>query len=166
MGKPTVYVETSVVSYLTARTSSDIGLAGRQHDTHVWWNTRRDQFRLVTSSLVIDEASQGNPQSAAERLRVLADLVQLDFSEDEAATIVNMLVASGPLSQKAIDDATHIAIAVLNDVDYLLTWNCTHLANAPIRRRVEAILRHAGYRPVIISTPWDLMDFEEYVSDD
>lgn len=158
MEKPTIYVETSVISYLTARPSTDPGIAGRQHETHVWWDSRRDHFRLVTSRLVIEEASKGDPQAAAERLHVLGGLDLLDFEDEEAASIVNLLVASGPLPAKATDDATHVAIAVLNGADYLLTWNCTHLANATLRRKVEVILRDAGYRPVIMCTPWDLMD--------
>ena len=153
-----VYVETSVVSYLTARPSPNPGVAGRQHDTHVWWTTRRDRFRLVTSRLSIEEASAGDPQAAADRLRVMGDLELLDFAEREVAAVVDLLVDGGPLPSKASGDAAHVAIAALNGADYLLTWNCTHLANAVFRGRIETVLRDAGLTPVTICTPWDLME--------
>jgi len=154
--KPKVYIETSVVSYLTARFSRDLIVAGHQQVTQDWWQTRRKSFDLVASQLVIQEASAGNPEAAQKRLDVLKTIKLLKISE-EALALSIFLVKGGPLPSKAAEDALHIAISVTNGVDYLLTWNCTHIANASMRSRVEYICRSNGYEPAIICTPEELL---------
>ena len=150
-------METSVVSYLTSRPSRDIVVAGHQQVTRDWWDTRRERFHLVVSELVIQEAGAGNAEAAAARLRVLEELESLEISED-ALSLATALVDDGPVPKKAIADALHIGIAVTNGVEYLLTWNHKHLANAAIRSSIEDICRRNGYEPSTICTPEDLLE--------
>jgi len=154
---PRVYVETSVISYLTSRPSRDIIVAGHQQITREWWETRRGDFEAVASQLVLQEASAGDPSAAQERLAVLSDLALLETSEDALALAAD-LIEPGPLPRTAAEDALHVAIAVINGVDYLLTWNCRHIANASLRRQIEEICRLHGYEPVIICTPEELLN--------
>jgi hypothetical protein len=152
-----VYVETSVISYLTSRMSRDLIVAGHQQITQEWWSTHQDKFELFVSQPVLEEASVGDQEAAQQRLSVLADLPLLEITE-AALTLAKDLVRLGPLPQKAEVDALHIAIAVTNRVDYLLTWNCKHLANAALRRRIERVCRAGGYDPIIICTPEELLE--------
>src|SRR5262245_47285401 len=72
-----VYIETTIVSYLTARPHRDLVVAGHQQITHEWWDTRRADFELCTSQLVIDEANEGDADAARDRLAILDPLVKL-----------------------------------------------------------------------------------------
>ena len=94
---------------------------------------------------------------AQERLEILAEMILLEITE-EALSLAQALVAAGAIPEKAVEDALHIAIAVTNGVDYLVTWNHRHLANAIVRTRIEDVCRSAGYRPVTICTPEELME--------
>lgn len=155
--KPSVYIETSVISYLAGRPSRNLIVAGHQRVTQAWWKTRRALFDLFASQLVIQEASAGNPEAVQKRLNLLEMMELLKITE-EALGLSREFVKGGALPFKAIEDALHIAIAVTNGVDYLLTWNCSHIANASMRGRVERICRFNGYEPVIICTPEELLE--------
>jgi predicted nucleic acid-binding protein len=155
--KAKVYVETSVISYLTSRPSRDVVIAGHQQITRDWWQTQRETFDIVASQLVVQEASAGDPIAAQQRLDVLATMDLLAVTE-AALTLAQALVATGPMPPKAAEDALHIAIAVTSGVEYLLTWNCTHLANATMRRAIDRLCRARGYEPVIICTPEELLE--------
>jgi predicted nucleic acid-binding protein len=155
--KAKVYIETSVISYLTSRPSQDIVIAGHQQTTRDWWDTQRAQFDVVASQLVVQEASAGDPQAAQQRLAVLAELELLAVSA-EATALAQALVDGGPLPSQAAEDALHIAIAVTNGIDYLVTWNCRHLANASMRKDIDRICRLRGYEPVVICTPEELLE--------
>jgi predicted nucleic acid-binding protein len=156
MNQPKVYLETSVVSYLTSRPSRDLVIAGHQQITSDWWLIARDKFLLVTSQLVIQEASVGDEKAAQKRLKVLQSIELLEISES-ALTLAQALVTSGPIPNKAIEDALHIAIAVINGIDYLVTWNCKHIANATMRSDIEKVCRSQNYQPVTICTPEELL---------
>lgn len=160
MKKPKVYIETTVVSYLTARPSRDIVIAGNQQMTREWWHTAAERFDLVASELVLLEAASGNAAAASERLAALASATLLDASE-EAEDLARLLIASGAIPSKAAEDAGHISIAVTNGVEYLATWNCRHIANATMRSKIEEVCRKAGYEPTIICTPAELMEPED-----
>jgi predicted nucleic acid-binding protein len=153
----TVYVETSVVSYLTARPSGNLVTRAHQQLTREWWDTRRRTFTLYTSQLVLHEAAAGDPLIAEERLKLLEDLAALDIS-DEASTLARALLSAGAPPPRAPEDALHIAIAVVNGLEYLLTWNCRHIANAAMRRTIEQVCRDGGYEPTILCTPEELLD--------
>ena len=155
--KAKVYIETTVISYLTARPSRDVVIAGHQKITRDWWQTDRDKFDLMASQLVVREASAGDPQAAKERLESLTTLTLLEITE-AAVTLAQELLTTAALPEKAAEDALHLAIAVTNGVEYLLTWNCKHLANATMRTKIEDVCRAAGYEPVIICTPEELLE--------
>ena len=154
---PKVYIETTVISYLTSRPNRDVVTAGHQQVTHEWWQTCRDRFDLVASQLVFQEASAGDPGAARERLEVLQNLVLLEVSE-EALALAQEFIRAGAVPEDAAEDALHLAIAVTNGVEYLLTWNCRHLANALMRTRIEEVCRSLGYDPVVICTPEELLE--------
>ena len=155
--KAKVYIETTVISYLTARPNRDVVIAGHQKITRDWWQTCRKRFDVVASQLVVREASAGDSRAAQERLAKLATLTLLEVTE-EAVLLAQELVSTGAVPEKAAEDALHLAIAVTNGVEYLLTWNCKHLANATMRTKIEDVCRSAGYEPVIICTPEELLE--------
>lgn len=154
--KPRVYLETTIPSYLTAWLSRDLVMAGHQQTTREWWDTRREDFELFVSQFVIDEAGAGDPDAAVRRLAVLANVPLLDPGE-HIHTLADALMKRVPLPPKAIADSLHIAIATINGMDYLLTWNCTHIANAALRANIEAVCREYGYEPPVICTPEELL---------
>jgi hypothetical protein len=154
--KPRVYLETTIPSYLTAWPSRDVVMAGHQQTTREWWETRRRDFDLFVSQFVVDEASLGDADAARRRLESLADVPLLDVS-DEIYALASELVRGVPLPAKAAADSLHIAIATVHGLDYLLTWNCAHIANATLRGRIETVCRDAGYEPPIICTPEELL---------
>ena len=154
--KPQVYLETSIPSYLAAWSSRDLIKAAHQQITREWWQTR-NRFDLYISDLVIQEASGGDETAARQRLEMIQDIQVLEFT-DEVRTLAHDLVELGPLPEKAAVDALHIAFAVVNGMDYLLTWNCTHIANAAMRNDIESICRSRGYEPPIICTPEELQE--------
>lgn len=155
--KRKVYIETSVISYLTARVSRDLVVAGHQRITQEWWAERRATFEIFVSQVVLEEASAGDREAARQRLAVLAALPLLEMSED-ATALAKDLLRIGPLPARAAVDALHLAVAVTNQVDYLLTWNCTHLANAALRHQIDYVCRTRGYDPIIICTPEELLE--------
>ena len=155
--KPKVYVETTVVSYLTARQSKDVIVAGHQQTTRDWWKTCHDRFELVVSPLVLQEASRGDPEAAQERLRVLSTLTLLDVPENSVVLAQN-LVNSGAIPQNSAEDALHIAIATTNRIEYLVTWNYRHIANAIRQQLIAEVCQKADYQPTVICTPEQLME--------
>lgn len=158
--KPKAYIETTVVSYLTAWPSRDVVLAGHQQITREWWRSVADRFELVASELVINEASAGDPDAARDRHVVLESVTLLDVTDD-AAELAQQLIESGVIPAKSAEDAVHIAIAVTNGAEYLVTWNCRHIANATMRSQIESVCRNTGYEPAIICTPDELMESED-----
>jgi hypothetical protein len=153
--KPTVYIETTVVSYLTAWPSNNVIRAAQQQITHDWWQSQRSRFDLVASELVILEASSGDPSAAKDRLDVLSHL-KIVKSSREAQTLATALITQVALPRIAFRDAFHLAIAATNGIDILLTWNCTHLANMALRSKIDQVCAAAGYRPPTIGTPEQL----------
>ena len=152
-----VYVETTVVSYLKARPSRDLIVTGHQQITRDWWDTRRGDYELCVSQLVLQEAGDGDPQAAQERLEVLATITMLEIKE-EAVSLAEELVQAGALPSKAGNDALHIAVAAIHRVPYLLTWNCRHMANATMRAQIETVCAGKGFKAPIICTPEEMME--------
>ncbi|HKI36422.1 MAG TPA: type II toxin-antitoxin system VapC family toxin [Gemmataceae bacterium] len=152
-----VYIETTFVSYLTARPSRDLVMAAHQQITHEWWDTRRASYELCVSQLVLDEAAAGDAQAAQERLLVLRPMLVLETKAD-ALELAKELLQAGALPAKAADDALHIAVAATKTVPYLLTWNCRHLANAVMRPLIETVCKAKGFKAPIICTPEELVE--------
>lgn len=149
-----MYIETSVISYLAARRSRNIVIAAHQQVTRQWWRSR-SSYRLFVSQIVRDEAAVGDPTARAGRLRALRGVPALAVT-DEATQLAGELVRRGALPKKATVDAFHIGIAAAHQIEYLLTWNCKHIANATMRGTIDAICRSAGLTPPIICTPEEL----------
>ena len=158
--KSRVYVETSIVGYLTARPARDIVVAGRQQSTRDWWATASDRFELVISELVREEAAAGDPDAANARLAALAPLARLAVSM-ETRRLAQRLVDAGAVPRRAAPDAAHVAIAAVHNVEFLATWNFRHIANATARRRIEYVCRGSGIEPPVLCTPEELAETEE-----
>jgi predicted nucleic acid-binding protein len=154
--KPRVYIETTVVSYLVARGSRDVVQVAHLEITRQWWETRRGDFDVYVSQVVVREAGQGDPDAAARRLAAIEALPRLALTV-EVEALAGALVAEGPLPEKAADDAVHLALATVHEMDYLLTWNCTHLANAEMMAGVRRLLEGKGHTPPIVCLPEELL---------
>ena len=151
-----VYIETSIVSHATARPSSDIQIAALQHQARSWWSTERANFELVTSQLVIDEASAGDPMAAAERLKLLDGLPTVPI-KDDVRKLARAIVSASIMPTKAAADALHAAAAAAAGVEYLLTLNCKHIANAHELPRVYRLLDEHGFGQLLICTPAEFL---------
>jgi predicted nucleic acid-binding protein len=152
--RPRVYLETTILSYLTAWPSRDLVRAAHQQLTREWWE-RRQGYELFVSQLVVRERQAGDPQAAAARLEALAGLPLLEQSE-QVEMLARELIDRVPMPERAAADALHIATATAHGMDYLLTWNCTHIANATLRGRIETVCRNAEFEPPAICTPEEL----------
>ena len=152
-----VYIETTIISYLSARLSNNTIVAGRQVLTQEWWEQRRNSFDLAVSELVFQEAGEGDPEAAKKRIDYLDDIDSLSIS-DQSVLLAESLVSEGGVPQQFGEDALHIAICAVNGIDFLLTWNCKHLANAIRRHKIEKIVENKGFQCPVICTPAELME--------
>jgi predicted nucleic acid-binding protein len=157
--KPTVYIETTVVSYLTAWPSREPLRAAHQQVTRDWWNGAASRYELYSSVLVVTESLAGDAAAAAER-KVILDTLPLLEQSVEAEALAEALVRELAIPPKAIRDAAHVAIAATNGIEYLLTWNCRHLANLHQRGKIERACREHGFEPPAIGTPIELQDYD------
>jgi predicted nucleic acid-binding protein len=153
---PTLYLETTVPSYLTAWPSRDLIRAGHQQITKEWWQKRRAAFDIYISQFVLDEAAAGDTEAARERLVALQELPLLDLT-DEVIELAGALKSSLALPEKAVTDAAHIAISAVHGMHFLLTWNCTHIANAEMFVDIEKVCQERGFSCPVICTPEELM---------
>lgn len=153
--KPTVYLETTIPSFLTSRPSNDLILAGQQQLTLRWWSSRRRHYGLFISALVLAEAGKGDSSAARKRLAAIEGLPMLEI-DPETIALADAILAVGLIPQQASADAGHIAVAARHGIDYLLTWNCKHIANAEIIRRLDQVIRDRGFRPPTVCTPTEL----------
>jgi hypothetical protein len=151
----TVYIETSVVSLLVAKPSRDLILAAHQEATREWWNEQRPHYRCVTSDEVIREASCGDPEMSRRRLDSLAGMLVLAVT-DEVRLLAKDLLEQRVLPPTVISDAIHASTASINQVDYLLTWNCRHLANPHLQKSLRGFMVAHGLTLPEICTPIEL----------
>ncbi|MBI4356398.1 MAG: type II toxin-antitoxin system VapC family toxin [Gammaproteobacteria bacterium] len=156
MKKQSIYIETSVISYLTANPSRDIIVTSHQQVTAEWWSERKSQFRVFVSQFVLEEAGGGDKLAAKRRLNILQDIPLLEFTET-TLELAKQFVQSHVVPAKALVDALHISVATVHGMNYLLTWNCKHIANAEIRQALTEISKQSGYNLPIICTPEELM---------
>lgn len=154
-----VYLETSIISYLTANPSRDLIFTAHQQVTQEWWLARQ-RFHLFVSEVVVNEISQGDPQAAEKRLQTIIDIDLLELSQ-EAKYFASELIRLKLVPEKALVDALHIGIAVLNGMNYLLSWNCKHIAHAVVRPKIEAYCRANGLHVPVICTPEELLEFDD-----
>jgi predicted nucleic acid-binding protein len=153
----TVYIETSILGYLTARPSRDIVVAANIEVAREWWDTRRSDFQLYSSQAVIKETSQGDTMISSQRLEILRNFSLLDLNPF-VLDLAEQFLGRSNLPAKADVDAVHIAAATVHGIDYLLTWNCKHIANAQIQRKLAEISLDFGYELPILCTPYELLE--------
>ncbi|OFV93706.1 MAG: DNA-binding protein [Acidobacteria bacterium RIFCSPLOWO2_02_FULL_61_28] len=154
--KSKLYLETTIPSYLTSRSSRDLIIAGHQQITREWWDTRRNRFDIYISQFVLDEAKAGDPEAARDRMKAIRDLPLLDITPEVEVLAVSLL-ESRVIPRRAATDAAHIAIAAVHGMDFLMTWNCVHLANAAIAKAVAGVCRQHGLECPVICTPEELL---------
>jgi predicted nucleic acid-binding protein len=156
MRKSSVYVETSVISYLASRPSRDLIVAGHQQLTQEWWDTRKC-WHIFISPLVLQEAGSGDEVAASRRLFFTKSLALLNFT-GSVLSLAERLISESALPEKAVEDALHVAVAAVHGMDYLLTWNCKHIANASKRRAITKSCENSGFKAPVICTPEELME--------
>lgn len=154
--KPKVYIETTIVSYLASKPSRDLITAAHQQITHDWWEARLAVFEGYISQFVLDEAGAGDTDAAAKRLALLTGFPLLDATP-EALSLAQALVDRGAIPPRKAADAAHIAVATVHHMQFLMTWNCTHLANAEVLVQVQIICAELGYAAPIVCTPEELL---------
>lgn len=155
--KPSAYIETSVVSYYTARRSRDLIVAAHQEITYAWWDGHLHEYSAYVSQMVLEEIRRGDPAAAAGRLAAVSGLRILQTSS-EIEPLAASYLTELRLPQDALYDTLHIALASIHGLDYLVTWNCRHIANAHLRRRLAEINVRLGVSTPIICTPEELLD--------
>lgn len=152
----TVYIETSILGYLTARATKNAIVASNIALTKNWWELRRSAFSLYVSQVVMSEAARGDAEIAARRLKAISGLPLLEVTE-AVEELASQFMLRTNLPSKASDDAIHIALATVSQIDYLLTWNCKHIANAQLQKKLREISGDFGCNLPIICTPYELM---------
>lgn len=155
---PKVYLETSVISYLAARPSRDVVVLAHQELTRQWWETRRAEFEVFVSEIVVLEAGRGDPDAARARTELIRSIPRLSASRAAEAMVPVLLRETG-LPARAYADMAHVALATVHGMNYLLTWNCRHIANAMVLRAVGRACRGQGFEPPVVCTPEELMGY-------
>ncbi len=154
--KESVYIETSILGYLTARSTNNKFISANMEITQAWWSDRRNSFTLYTSQAVVNEVAKGDINIASQRLEILRDFQLLEINQAVRDLAMKFLSFSN-LPPKANIDAIHIATATVHNLDYLLTWNCKHIANAQIQKKLAQISRNCNYELPILCTPYELL---------
>ena len=152
-----VYLETSVISYLTARVSRDLIVAAHQQITQEWWKNERTHYDVFISELVFQEAQKGDRDAVKKRLALLKPMKRLLVNE-HVIHLAEQIIEKRVLPASIMDDILHIAIAAIHRMDYLLTWNCKHIANAQIQKTITRIIEQQGYESPVMCTPEELVE--------
>lgn len=155
--KPTVYIETSVISYLTAKPSRDLIIAAHQQITIDWWETALTKFDAFVSPVILEEVSRGDSEASRLRLETISSFPVLEINPD-VFNLAELYFSRLDIPDKARADAYHIALASWHGLDYLVSWNCTHIANGRVRMMIEEINSAQGIRTPVICTPEELME--------
>lgn len=155
-----VYLETSVISYLVSNPSSDLVIAAHQKVTHDWWSGHRRKYELAISTIVEKEISSGDDKTARKRIELVKGL-RLLMVTPESIALAKHLVGKGPLPAKAEVDALHISLAAIHGVDFLLSWNCKHIANAFIQKDLAKLIQAHGYECPVLCTPESMLELNK-----
>jgi hypothetical protein len=158
--KQLVYIETTVVSYYTGRATRDVIIALRQEETRLFWPKLLNEYDAYISGLVYDEAGDGDPEAARKRLEALEPFPILQVN-DAATVLADLLLSEKAVPSKYPEDAMHIAIAAVNGMQVLITWNFSHINNPFKRMMIRQVVENAGYRCPEICSPDELMEVEE-----
>lgn len=157
MATPRIYVETSVISYLTSRPSRDLLIAARQEATREWWEKRGTAFEAITSSMVLKEVAAGNPEAASRRLAICQSLPEWPI-EAESEELAERLITTGAVPATEQEDALHIALATIAQVDYIATWNFAHMVSPAAKYRLQKHIEQLGFTPPLLATPEELLE--------
>nr|VFK48974.1 MAG: hypothetical protein BECKTC1821E_GA0114239_11502 [Candidatus Kentron sp. TC] len=157
MINPSVYIETSVIGYLTSWPRENPTVAGHQNTTKLWWSTARDRFELFVSQLVIRECSDGDPEAVKDRLGSIKGIPVLPITPD-AESLANALIQGRAVPKSELNDALHMVLAATHGAQYLVSWNFRHIVNASLRPVIGRICRGAWYNPPIFCTPEKLLE--------
>ncbi len=160
MDKPTVYVESSIISNLTSRPGTHVTTFFLQQATRKWWKKERPNFQLFISDVVLAEICKGDAQASRRRVRAVRNLRILEYGPN-IFPLADLLIKKHLLPPKAVEDAIHIAIASYFGMDYLLTWNCRHIANSSIFLPLQSTIEQAGFRCPMMTTPNLLISTKE-----
>ncbi len=155
--KPTLYLETTIPSYLKARRSRDIIQTARQQITAQWWDNRLNDFDIFISQVVIDEANEGDPVASAKRMESIKTFPLLEITE-EVRDLADVIIVEKIIPERAIRDALHIAAATYHEISFLLSWNCKHIANAEIIKKLQKTIADEGFELPVICTPEELLE--------
>ena len=148
----TVYIETTILSYLVSRPSREIVVAARKEITRQWWEQSKPAYDCVLSQIVLDEIEAGDPTHAANRMNHASTLGVLALNQ-ACLDLAQLYLDRGYVPKNEIRDALHIAVAVISKVDYLLTWNCKHIANAHALRQLRKFSENLGHEFPHVCTP-------------
>ncbi len=159
-----IYIESTIPSYVVARPARDLLQAARQQLTRDWWDLKREQHRLFTSQVVLDEIAGGEAAMARQRLALMGGMPVVRAT-DEVEALTRSILDSGVLPGDADRDAAHIALATIHEMDILLSWNCRHIANAFIQAKLRKLADAAGYTLPVICTPEELLEDENEQND-
>jgi hypothetical protein len=155
--KEKLYLETTVVSYYTSRPSNDVMVLARQRITEQWWAQALARFDFFISETVLEEAADGNPEMARRRLSAIKSFPLLDI-DTEVMRVYDIYVARLRIPRRALRDAVHLAVASVHSMDYLVTWNCAHIANGETIRKLMQVNNDLGVSIPVIVTPEELME--------
>lgn len=155
--KESIYLETSVVSYYVSKPSRDLIVLAHQQITWEWWPTAVKRFNVYISEVVVEEAAAGNKESAEKRLKELKGFSHLELTE-KVEQIAQIYIEKLGIPKKALRDAAHIAVASIHNIDYLVTWNCVHLANGEIIKKLLKLNEKLKIKTPVICTPEELME--------
>ena len=158
--KETVYLESTVISYYTSKPSRDIIIYAHQQLTKDWWEASQKEYQFYVSEIVIEEISRGNKEEARKRLEFVSEIPVLDLTDD-IERIAGIYAEKLSIPDRAFGDALHLATACVHKIDYLITWNCKHLANAHVIKNLGNVNQELGIHNTIICTPEELMVGEE-----
>ena len=154
--KPKLYLETTVVSFLAARPSKDKVLAGQQESTHRWWREKRHQYEIFLSRLVWDEAAKGDKTAAGRRIKLIRPFRWLQTTA-AVVKLAQALVSKKAIPPNAARDAVHIALGAVYGMEFLLTWNFTHINNPATEEQVRTVCHQYGFHCPVICTPDQLL---------
>ena len=158
--KKKVYIETSVISYLCARPSRDLILAANQEITREWWNNK-ERYDLYISEFVTEEISRGDIEAAEKRSAFINNIPMLPLTK-ECNTLAKELIDKHAFPETALTDASHVSIASVFQIDFLLSWNCKHIVNPHMQNKIRKTVETSNYKLPVICTPFELLEDVRY----
>jgi predicted nucleic acid-binding protein len=152
----TVYIETTIPSFYH-ETRQEPEMVARRQWTRRWWDQCASSYDLVTSEGVVAELQEGEYETQSAAVALVADLPRLEVVDD-IADIIDVYLANHLMPKERLGDALHLALASYHKCDFLLTWNCAHLANANKFEHIRIINTRLGLFVPALVTPMELCE--------